>query len=133
MKRITHIVVGLSLVAMAAGCNKPDRPYYRKADKDANNSFYIGLRKGFNGGQVQVYVDGVKIYQGNPVTDTQKGLAESISYRVKEDTLSLKVVLASQGLEGSRELRLNRGPTIYVSVVDGKVEITQESAGPSVE
>lgn len=84
----------------------------------------VDLREGFSGQTVVVLLNGDEVYRGAPKTRQQIGLADSRSFELPPQHLTLKVVTPLSGASASTELDLSQD--LYVGVTlspDGAISL----------
>jgi len=77
---------------------------------------HIDLREGFDGDEVEIDVDGRRVYARSGVrTDYSIGLADSVEVEVGGATAQVRVMLRGRGLSAEKSV-LIASPTQYLAV-----------------
>lgn len=74
----------------------------------------VDLQEGFAGETVVLLLNGSEVYRGAPKTRTQIGLAESLSFDLPPQRLTLEVIMPLSGVSASLDLNLFQD--LYVGV-----------------
>jgi len=88
----------------------------------------VDLQEGFSGGGVVLRLNGSEVYRGTPRTRTQIGLADSRSFDLPPQHLTLEVAIPLSGASASIELDLFQD--LYVGVTlspDGGLSLRTSS------
>lgn len=84
----------------------------------------VDLQEGFSGETVVLRLNGKEVYRGSPKTRMQIGLADSQSFDLPAQPLTLEVVLPLSGVSKSVDVDLLQG--LYVGVTlssDGVISL----------
>ena len=74
----------------------------------------VDLQEGFSGDTILLLLNGREVYRGNPKTRMQIGLADSRSYDLPAQNLTLEVAAPVSGI--SKSLGIDLSHDVYVGV-----------------
>ncbi len=90
----------------------------------------VDLQEGFTGEPVTVLVNGKELYRGTPKTRQQIGFAESRSFDLQSEHLSLTVAMPTSGLSKSMDLDLRQDVWVGVNFSPEKSIVLRTASTP---
>jgi hypothetical protein len=91
---------------------------------------HIALQEGFDRDQVEIAVDGVRVFQASDVSTRQQiGLAASVDVEVASDA-SLEIAVPSRGKRITRRVDPAAGPYVAVSLDEAGAPVVTPSSEP---
>ncbi|MBO1269469.1 hypothetical protein [Arthrobacter cavernae] len=94
------------------------------------NIVHVEFQEGWDGGQVEVSVNGGLCYQGTPTTRMQTGFADSFSAEVETDTIELGVSVPGLSLSVERSISVAKEHWIGLSLKDHSTIRVAEQPAP---
>jgi hypothetical protein len=124
-----------ALIAEAGFCQQQGTNSAIPKPPGATNNFAIHLQEGFyEGYEVIIKVDGREVYKGIPRTMPMLGIATAVSVNTASSHPMVNFTMPSKHIDWSRQIDLNAGPFLGISVeINGTVLLRQSAQEPGYD